>query len=534
MRTIATIAAVLLSAASYAQTVDICDRTPEVRQAIMDAINADDCDAVDSKRLASVNTLLLGRKSLKALRAGDFDGLASLQTLWLDNNRLTTLPEGVFNDLSSLQELHLYNNRLTTLPVDVFDGLASLQGLYLHSNRLTTLPVDVFDGLASLQGLYLHSNQFTTLSDGVFDGLDSVQYLDLSGNQLTTLPDSVFDGFASLINLDLYDNQLNTLPAGVFDGLDSVQHLNLSGNQLTTLPDGVFDGLISLTNLDLSENHLVGLTRDDPLFAEFSSQVEILLHSQTAAEGQNEDPPPTSPSSRLVAAVPLMLSASNSRQGFVRIVNDSDESGSVRIFAVDDGGNAPNPFEIRLGARQELHFNASALENGNSRKGIGAGVGNPVEGDWRLDVETALPVRVMAFVRHADGFLTAMHDVLPRTDDGRLAAYTFNPGSNLNQTSRLRLVNTGENDADVRIEGVDGGGNTAGPVILTLPPGESRTLSAVDLESGARGLSGTLGDGEGKWRLFIDVGSEVVGMSLLESANGNLTNISTMGVATDG
>ena len=184
-------------------------------------------------------------------------------------------------------------------------------------------------------------------------------------------------------------------------------------------------------------------------------------------------------------------------------------------------------------ARQVVHFNADDLENGNTRKGIEDGVGTPVLGDWRLDVETTLPVRVLSFVRHADGFLTAMHDVLPRTDDGRLAAHTFNPGRNLNQAGSLRLVNTGGHDERVSIEGVDDGGSTAGPVTLTLAGGKSRTLSAVDLESGARGLSGTLGEGAGKWRLFIDAGSSVVGMSLLESANGNLTNISTSGVAAD-
>ena len=48
------------------------------------------------------------------------------------------------------------------------------------------------------------------------------------------------------------------------------------------------------------------------------------------------------------------------------------------------------------------------------------------------------------------------------------------------------------------------------------------------------GLTGTLGDGAGKWRLLITAGNPVVGMSLLESASGHLTNISTAGVAGDG
>ena len=463
----------LLAFASFgtlAQTVDICDRTPEVRDAILKDLEADDCAAVDSESLAGIDILSVYSTSLATLQAGDFDGL---------------------------------------------DGLV---GLELFDNQLTALPDGVFDGLTGLEHLYLNDNQLTALPDGVFDGMSSLRKLYLFGNQLTALPDGVFDDLSSLQKLYLWNNKLTSLPDGVFDGLSNLQELLLNDNKLTSLPDGVFDDLSSLQTLWLFGNRLVGLTRDDPLFAAFSSQVDIRLRMP-----------------RLVAAVPLMLSASNSgKQGFVRIVNEGDESGIVRILAFDDGGNAPYPFALLLEARQVVHFNANDLENGNVHKGIENGVGTPVEGDWRLDIETDLPVQVLSFVRHGDGFLTAMHDVLPRTDDGRLVAHTFNPGSNLNQASSLRLVNTGENDASVSIEGVDDGGNTAGPVTLTLPAGESRTFSAVDLESGTHGLSGTLGDGAGKWRLFVTAGSSVVGMSLLESANGNLTNISTMGVATDG
>ena len=614
-------AAVLPAVASQAQTVDICDRTQHVLDAILDAVDADDCAAVDSDSLAGVGTLDLRAKRLTALRAGDFngltglttlrlhenqltalpdgafDGLGNLQLLWLQRNQLTTLSEGAFEGLTSLRDLSLSDNRLTILPAGVFDGLTSLQRLWLFGNqltalpdgvfdgltvlhlhrnrltalpegafdgltslesltlsinqltalpegafdgltslrnlslsdnRLTTLPDSVFDGLTRLEGLGLSGNQLTTLLDGVFNGLTSLESLFLSSNQLTALPDGVFDGLTRLQLLELSNNRLTTLPAGVFDGLTSLQSLWLDGNRLTTLPAGVFDGLANLELLDLRENHLVGLTRDDPLFAGLSSEVDVQLSGQTEPP---EPPPPT----RLAAAVPLMLSSSDStRQGFVRVVNESGESGAFRVFAFDDGGHAPDPIEIRLGAGRVAHFNSDDLEYGNAAKGLETGVGGPVQGDWRLDVETDLAVRVLAFVRHGGGFLTAMHDVLPRDAAGRLVAHTFNPGSNTNQASSLRFVNTGANDERVSIEGVDDQGDSAGPVTLTLPAGESRTLSAFDLENGAQGFAGTLGAGEGKWRLLIAAGRSVVGMSLLESTGGQLTNISTAGVASDG
>ena len=311
---------------------------------------------------------------------------------------------------------------------------------------------------------------------------------------MTTLPAGVFDGLTRLRLLDLGENRLTTLPDGVFDELTRLEHLWLSENQLTTLPAGVFDELTSLRWLSLESNHLVGLTRDDPLFAGLSSGVVVRLSGQTEPPDTSETSPPT----HLAAAVPLMLSASHStRQGFVRVVNESGESGSVRVFAFDDSGHAPDPIEIQLGAGRVVHFNSNDLEDGNPNKGIESGVGGPVQGDWRLDVETSLAVRVLAFVRHGDGFLTAMHDVLPRDADGRLVAHTFNPGDNMNQASSLRLVNTGANDESVSIEGVDDQGGNAGPVTLTLPAGESRTVSASDLENGARGLPERLATARG-------------------------------------
>ena len=229
-------------------------------------------------------------------------------------------------------------------------------------------------------------------------------------------------------------------------------------------------------------------------------------------------------------SVPLMLAPDAERQGFVRIINESDEAGTVRITAVDDAGTAANPIEIQLAASQSLHFNSDDLANGNAAKGIGS-IGLPRQGHWRLTVETALEdVQVLAFVRTRAGFLTAMHDMLPRDAQGRLVVRMLNPGSNSNQVSKLRLVNTGENAERVSIAGVDDQGSNAGPVTLTLAAGQSRTMSAFDLEEGAQGLTGRLDDGAGKWRLLVTAGQSVVGVGLLETPIGPITNISTAGV----
>ena len=104
----------------------------------------------------------------------------------------------------------------------------------------------------------------------------------------------------------------------------------------------------------------------------------------------------------------------------------------------------------------------------------------------------------------------------------------FNPGSNTGRVSRLRLVNPGEEAAEVSIAGVDDRGRSSvGEVTTTIPAGASRTFTAADLESGSDGLEGMLGDGEGKWRLMVESAQPIVAMSLLSDTAGHLTNLST-------
>ena len=225
-------------------------------------------------------------------------------------------------------------------------------------------------------------------------------------------------------------------------------------------------------------------------------------------------------------SVPLMLAPDSERQGFVRIINETGRNGSVRITAVDDAGNAASPFSIELPAGASVHFNSDDLADGNEAKGI-RGIGRPQQGHWRLRVEAAEGVQIMAFVRTRDGFLTTMHDVLPRDGEGRLVDRMMNPGSNRNQESSLRLINTGENSESVSIRGTDDLSRSAGPVTLTLPAGQARTISAFDLENGAQGLTGSLGDGAGKWRLTIEAGQSVMGVGLLETPGGPISNISS-------
>ena len=63
MRNIIVLVALLLCAAGQAQTVDICDRTQQVRDAILEVLGAADCAAVDSSGLTSLQSLNLRDKA---------------------------------------------------------------------------------------------------------------------------------------------------------------------------------------------------------------------------------------------------------------------------------------------------------------------------------------------------------------------------------------------------------------------------------------------------------------------------------------
>ena len=270
-----------------------------------------------------------------------------------------------------------------------------------------------------------------------------------------------------------------------------------------------------------------------------------------------------------VHMVPLFPSAADGvRQGFVRVINHSDHAGEVRIDAVDDAGDSFGPLVLSVGPEQTAHFNSSHLEGGDADRGWDTGTG-PGEGDWRLMVSSDLDIEVLSYIRLLQtGFVTAMHDAAPPLDgdspaagsdehaggmdddhadgddgdshdDGRSDhdgdadhAYRvaiFNPGSNTAQVSRLRVINAGDEPAEVTVSGVDDRGHASmGSVSVSVPAGVARTLSAQELEVGGERLEGALGDGGGKWRLTVRSHEPVTVLSLLQSPTGHLTNLSTV------
>ena len=162
--------------------------------------------------------------------------------------------------------------------------------------------------------------------------------------------------------------------------------------------------------------------------------------------------------------VPLFPAASDAAlQGFVRVVNRSGDAGEVQVDAIDDTGVSYGPLTLSIDGHRTAHFNSDDLEAGNAGKSLRGSTGAG-EGDWRLTLTSDLDLEVLSYIRTRDGFLTAMHDLAPVTD-GVHRIVIFNPGSNTSQVSRLRLLNTGEEEAQVIIEGTDDRGMSPGNAV---------------------------------------------------------------------
>ena len=234
--------------------------------------------------------------------------------------------------------------------------------------------------------------------------------------------------------------------------------------------------------------------------------------------------------------VPLLVPAGTSGepQGMLRVLNATDESGTVEIYAIDDAGTRSGPATFTLNASSAVQFTATDLQSGNATLGLTGGVGTNA-GDTRLEIETDLAIVPLAFVRAADGTLSAMHDTVrgaAATDGSDGYTYQvpiFNPASDVTQVSRLRLINPGDAEASVTIAGRDdsGAAATGGDVTLTIAAGGAQTLTAQQLEAGDTAITGRLGAGTGKWRLTVTSDQTLQVVNIVAATAGYWNNLST-------
>ena len=439
----------------------------ELRRAAERAMRLHD---VDFATLTSLDASGLGIGDLAGL-----EGAASLRGLFLDGNRIA--------DIAPLAGLRL---SVLTLARNRVEDLAPLAAMYslvnlaLDGNSLGDLPpLPPF-----LRHLYLSDNSLSDIAS--LADLRRLRELDIGANRIASL--APLAGHNHLEYLHVHDNRVADLSPLSFASLKELHFRDNAVRDISPLLRG--DELLMVD------------ARRNPLADDALAVLDALRERRvTVLAGET---------------VPYFPAAGGSRQGFARIVNRSNEDGHAFVEAVDDAGVRAPRARLEIGARQAVHFNSEDLENGNAAVGL-AGIGPPTTGDWRLSVVSALDLEALSYVRTEDGFVAAMHDVLPDA-----MAQFFNPGSNRRQRSALRVVNTEAEPANWTAGGYDDRGQwrpMAGSLLVR--PQHALTLTAQALEE-----THGLGDGRGKWRLRVR-GFPWFAMSLLESPAGHLANLST-------
>jgi hypothetical protein len=134
------------------------------------------------------------------------------------------------------------------------------------------------------------------------------------------------------------------------------------------------------------------------------------------------------------------------------------------------------------------------------------------------------------FTRGATTSASTSCDLLDLRYNGSVVdVYVINPAGNTTAQSFIRVINPSNGAGTVSIVGTDDAGNVSTPVSFSLAAGASMQINSEDLENGnaAKGLTGSWGNGAGKWRAVVT--GEFAGMrvqSLNRNYNdGTVTNL---------
>ena len=558
----------------------ISDLSPLTRMAELEYLHLSDNEISDLSalsRLVTVSLLTLSGNEVSDLSA--LSDLTAMAVLHLADNQISDI--SVLSNMSEMSFLYLSGNAISDL--SPLADLPDVVTLDLSANAITDL--SDLSGMSVLQ-LYLSDNDVSDASplrgnlllelDLSRNGMSDVSslsgilvgILDLSDNGISDV--SPLSTAPFTIDLDLSDNQIADVSAlaslelswlhlannriadlSALERLRSLETLDAAVNEIADV--GPAAHLASLEYLDLGGNIVADV---QALAGEPASLRQLSLWANPL-DANSRDTQLSAIRERGVSVtgggwrVPFFPARDGFRQGFVRVVSsvggepDPGEDAPDRAWVYASGQDI-GPARLLLDARNATHFNADDLVAGNAQKGLRSTIGDDAGNG--LDVYASADLDVLSYIRTSDGFVTSMHDTvrwLP-PDHARLDALRgrsveesgraagghvvpiFNPASNANQRSMLRLVNPGDEGVNVAVYAVDDHGAAAGPVRLSLAGHSATTLSATDLESGdAPGLSGALGDGEGKWRLVVSADAEIHVMNLMSSPTDHLTNLST-------
>lgn len=157
--------------------------------------------------------------------------------------------------------------------------------------------------------------------------------------------------------------------------------------------------------------------------------------------------------------------------------------------------------------------------------GFNAAVCAEVPSDNETVIDATAVSATTTFNRGGVSATNANCPLLPIQYNGSVVeVFAINPAGNSTAQSFLRVINRSSTPGKVTLVGIDDNGQEgASPITFTLGAGKSMQINSEDLEKGsdAKGLSGSWGDGAGKWRAIVT--GEFTGMRV-QSLNRNATD----------
>ena len=108
-----------ISVICVAEITPVSERTTQVQNAIVAAVDVDTTAEVTHTQLAAITSLNLRSKEITTLKSGDFSGMTGLTSLNLYNNQLSSLPAGIFKGLTALTTLRLGKDLIDPFPIAV-------------------------------------------------------------------------------------------------------------------------------------------------------------------------------------------------------------------------------------------------------------------------------------------------------------------------------------------------------------------------------------------------------------------------------
>lgn len=221
--------------------------------------------------------LNLGRNRIKCIERDAFGTAAGeLEHINLQHNQIDTITaNGAFNGLNKLNTLILYRNRLTALRSGVFAGAESLEYLDVASNEIDTIDDDALT-LAQLKEILISDNRLHRLSDNLFRLAPNVHNVDMQKNRLERIG-KAFTMTRHLQQLLLSENQhLEDIDVVALSTLPELISLSIDATGMRTL----YDTNASVSTPSTSPLHTLSVSQNHFSDANFLRQLAIFPRLQ--------------------------------------------------------------------------------------------------------------------------------------------------------------------------------------------------------------------------------------------------------------